>query len=342
MVTCTGSWVDLSSTIVNQGATTTGEQVNTLKFAPGRIVGGSLEISVTANLDGRVLTASTSLLVPELRIEGMNPARSEVQAEIDAAVPAAGKGGIPARDLRDALKRMACQESSSGICQEVNGLGQRQFDATDDGGIGSVILSPDNGVGVFQLTKGFKTKNGRDCSSPFEQCPEVLFDWTSNVDGGAKTLLKGKVPVAKSYPKELRSDPDYCTFIKDSINPMRVQSQLPPLGTNIGKCPAPDFTTKGQIGSGGAIGSNPPNELLEDSVRAYNGFGTQSDGWGNALHEFEPDSSVLQTEPRVQRFSQPDDLNFRFWLRVPAGSRGSKGDKDYVQHVRARDAACSH
>jgi len=106
--------------------------------------GGSLSISVRANIAGRVLTAHSS----HLDIRGTNPALQDLRA----ALP------------HNTLRRIARFESGGG----------RQFIAAADGGVGACPLwSGDNlgGVGIIQITVPRPTDN-------------QVWNWRENVAKG--------------------------------------------------------------------------------------------------------------------------------------------------------------
>jgi len=106
--------------------------------------GGSLSISVRANIAGRVLTAHSS----HLDIRGTNPALQDLRA----ALP------------HNTLRRIARFESGGG----------RQFIAAADGGVGACPLwSGDNlgGVGIMQITVPRPTDN-------------QVWNWRENVAKG--------------------------------------------------------------------------------------------------------------------------------------------------------------
>jgi hypothetical protein len=86
-------------------------------------------------------------------------ARSDIQSLIASTVPSLSLDGLGGSDLTDDTDRIACEESTTS-----GNLGQREFSAAADGGTGPVIIAPDNGVGIFQLTS----------NNPFSN-PNLLF-----------------------------------------------------------------------------------------------------------------------------------------------------------------------
>jgi hypothetical protein len=308
--TCaTGTQVDYDKDIV-QNMTTTGDGTFTLTFADqAAFRGGKLQLKASATVNGQTLTGKTP---DDLRIDGTNPQRSDVQSRIDASVPATGFLGLLQSDIQDVLKRIACRESTTpGI------LGQREFDAAANGGVGPVMASCDNGFGIFQITS----------DDPAVSTPNVLFNWITNVTKG-ESVYQGKAQIAKQYPGLLKSKAAYRNFITNTINPTRVAVGMRP----IPGFPAPSFTTVG------IIGSNPPNQLLEDAVRGYNGFAGTADPFGTALHEFIPDTQFLSTVPDNQLPGL--DNNPKVWRRVLPQERPSSGDPSYVPNVTAQSPQC--
>lgn len=107
--------------------------------------------------------------------------------------------------------------------------------------------------------------------------------------------------------------------------------------------PAPQFTTDG------LIGSDPPNQLLEDGVRGYNGFAGTA--FGIELHEFIPDENFLATVPNSELAGINNDT--RVWRRVSAQERcimgqcrisgdssTARGDLNYFNNVKNQLPQC--
>lgn len=291
---------------IEQDTTTQGEAPYLLELRErSAIRGGRLKLTASATVEGEMLEGETE---DDLRVDGTNAQRLEIQREIESGV-GGGIQDLAGGDVSDALKRMACQENQ-----------QRQFNAGPNGGIGPVTISFDDGIGIFQITL---TNN---CPNPFTDCPQVLFDWRANVAEGIANFAD-KVGPGRRYPGALRSGSStYPEFIRDTINPMRRAQGLRPLPG----IPAPSFTT------GGRLGADPPNQLLEDAVRGVNGFaGTL---FGLALHEFAPDTDFLLQVPDDELAGL--NANPRVWRRVPANERPTVGDPDYVARVTAQSPEC--
>ena len=296
--------VDFASDIV-QNVTTTGEALYTLQFNDSSAFrGGNLKLKATATVNGNSLTGETPA---GLKIVGTNPQRTMFQGYIDQANVAMGHG-LSRADVQDVLKRMACHES----------IGQRQFNAVANGGIGPALISGDDGVGLFQITNS-------PCD-PFRSCRDVMFSWQANADAGIRAFRE-KVGIAVGYPGRVRRNQQYQDFVENTINPQREAAGRRPLSG----APAPGWTTDG------VIGANPPNQLLEDSVRGYNGFaGTNQ--FGLPLHEFTPDTVFLLNATDQDLRGINNDS--RVWRRVPAAERPAVGAPNYFNLVRTSTPQC--
>lgn len=305
---CVGPKVSYDADIA-QNVTTTGDAVYTLTFNdPNAFRGGKLQLTASATVNGQLLTGTTP---DDLTIAGTNPQRVDVQSDIDSVVPSTGFLGLQTSDIQDVLKRMACRESTlNGI------LGQREFEAAANGGIGPVIVSCDNGVGMFQITSG----------NPLVTTPNVAFNWRTNVATG-ESIYQQKAQTAKQYPAVLKGNAAYHNLITNTINPARIAAGLRP----IPGFPAPPFTVVGPISSA------PSNQLLEDAVRGYNGYAGTTP-FGTALHEFIPDTTFLSTVPDNQLPGLA--TNPRVWRRVLPNERPNSGDRNYVNNVAAQSPAC--
>ena len=301
-----GSTADYSRTIV-QNSTMTGGGTFTLTFTkPSAFRGGSLQLTAAATVNGKQLKGMSP---SDLTIKGTNPQRSAIQLYSDSLVPSTGFNGLQVQDIQDVLKRIACRESN-----------QEEFAATADGGIGPAKVSCDRGVGVFQLTSG----------DPLTTTPDVAFNWKANTAGG-ESHYQGDAQHAKQYPSNLSSSSAYHTFI-DGINQTRIANGLKPLPG----FPAPQFTTSG------VIGSSPPNQLLEDAVRGYNGWaGSPPFNPSGVLHEFIPDKDFLVTVPDSELPGL--HINPAVWRRVLPAERpqcSTCGDASYFDHVKVQSPQC--
>jgi hypothetical protein len=295
--------VDFADEIV-QDTVTTGEALYTLALEdPAALRGGQLKLAATATVDGDELSGET----PDgLVIDGTNPQRSAIQGYLDQENVNPGRG-LATGDVRDALKRIACQESQ-----------QRQFRAAANGGVGPALVSGDDGVGIFQITNS-------PCD-PFAGCRAALFDWRDNIDRGI-AAFREKVGIAAGYPTSLRRSQEYQNFVDNTVNPQRVAAGLRPIPT----APAPRFTTAGLLGAA------TPNQLLEDAVRGYNGFAGRL--LGLPLHEWRPDTDYLVTATNQQLGGIQNDA--AVWQRVPVADRpAGVGDPAYLGNVTGRSPQC--
>ncbi len=292
------------------------------------VIGGSLTLEAKAVVDGVTLNAAS----PEgAVINGTNPPRTSIQSRVDLAVDGTGFSGLRKADVKDAVKRIGCQESR-----------QRQFKAAADGGTGPGLISPDNGVGAYQITSG----------NPIVKDPPIIYDWRKNTDAGT-TIFSSKTTFSKQYPGLLQSKDKYKAYISEKINKGRCMRGLDPIGlppvakkpkdtysercmaslTLIpGDAPAANFTKIN------LLGATPVNQLLEDGVRGYNGFAGPK-LFELPLHEFQPDEDFLLTVPDgdLDTLSTNSDI----WLRVPVSDRGSSGDPNYVGNVTSQQATCN-
>lgn len=319
----TGQAVNYDQDIV-QNSTTTGSAPYTLTLPdPTAFRGGHLTILATATVGGKSVTGQTP---SDLVINGTNPQRAAIQKSISDQVPNFNFRNLQVGDAVDVLQRIACFES-----------GQAQFEGGADGGKGAPLVNSGNDVGVFQIHSGNPDL--------FVTNPNIVFSWLANVTAGLSTY-QNKVGIASNYPNLMKRSAAYIAFIKNTINPQRIAAGLSPLHA----IPAPPFTFQGQIGS------NPPNQLLEDAVRGYNGYAGTAVFCCGVLHEFIPNTDFLLTVPDSEVPHLATNPNV--WLRVcsdptshgvlygPAGStscavaRGSSGDPKYVNDVAAKSPRC--
>ena len=325
-----GALVPYSSYVV-QSAQTLGAADYTLSFTDASaFMGGRLAITAKAVVDTQLTVGQKD----NLEIQGTNPRRAVLRSQVDTSVDSRTFSELISSDVKDALKRIACQESR-----------QAQFVGAPDGGIGSVLLSSDNrdGVGIFQITTAV---------TPLINNPQIAFNWRMNVNAGASVFAE-KAKFARNYPAQLRKNESYKVWIgREVINPARCNAGLQPIGLEIvpkepvdtyaarcmsilakilGDAPAPDFEKIG------AIGSSPTNRLLEDAVRGFNGYAGPK-RFDLFLHEFLPDENFLKSVPDVALGTLQQNPNV--WRRVLPSERGTEGDPQYVQKVTMKQAVC--
>jgi hypothetical protein len=338
----TGSEVDYDDDIM-QNVTTTGTATYTLTLVDDQdLLGGELTLTVTAMVNGQMITGTTPASLSSgsdtedpLEIYGTNPQRSAVQLGIVVNVPSKTYYGLQNTNVEDALQRIACEESGPAP------RGQTQFKALP-GETGPPIVAPDNGIGIMQITQS---------PDPFTDNPSIVFDWQNNIMAGIG-IFQNAARVAAQYPGILRNDSNpnkstsYQYYINNTVNPMRQAMGLMPINT----LPAPNFTTVGNVGA------SPPNQLLEDAIRLYNGPGTMHGPFDSAhLNEFQPDVNFLLTVPNAQLSTL--STNPLVWTRVCSepgngplfgpslsddctSARGSSGAPAYVNNISANLAVC--
>jgi hypothetical protein len=83
------------------------------------VVGGKLTLTATAVVNGISLNGES----PDASIQGTNPTRASIQQAIDTEVERTGLAGISSSDESDALKRIACHESTQGKMPDIGGFG---------------------------------------------------------------------------------------------------------------------------------------------------------------------------------------------------------------------------
>lgn len=306
--------------------------------------GGTLKLTATATVNSRLLTGSTP---GSLAIKGTNPGRPSIQQEIDNVVDSMAQDvqsyGLNVADVKSALKRMACQETAQR---------QAQFAASPSGGIALPIISPDNGVGVFQITNTQSCSRGILFPPQLPEppntgfCQNTLFNWKANIAEAISLFVNEKIPAADAYPEKLRNNFQYRLLIAKRINPIRTDPNRPggpllPIPTN-GELPTPDFRTTGVFGNIDPDNMT-RNQLLEDAVRSYNGFSgslvLQLVRISGGLHEFMPNIEFLKNVPNAQLPTL--NSNPQVWMRSPIAPRGSSGDPNYFFNVFSRDSNCS-
>lgn len=303
--------------------TTTGTQPVTLTVTPtGAFRGGKLKLTAKATVNGQTIEGHT----PEgLMILGKNPGAANVRLAIDQLVKTAYMG-VTTATLRDTLKKIACHESGPSP------HGQRQFNASPNGGVGMPIMDRENGVGVFQITITGEKDAEVNCplgvfyaypnADQRNYCRNVIFNWRANVAEGVRAFKEDKIKVVKGYPKTLRDSTTFANYIANTINPARVGAGKPPLPTTRPLSFVPEYTAQ---------------QLLYDAIRYYNGFGSKS-LYGSKLHEYRPHVGNLKTKTLAE-LRDPET----FWERVPGTRTERPGSPvpDYVNILLATPADCS-
>ncbi|MEO0248606.1 MAG: hypothetical protein ABIN58_03475, partial [candidate division WOR-3 bacterium] len=270
--------------------------------------GGAILYEVRATINGRELMASKD---GPIILAGNNPTRQNIQNRTVAGRVA---------DEADWLKKIAWQES----CQE-------QFATADNfsryqyRGEPKMNRGGDGGAGIMQITKTTPLPNGPSSAE--------LWDWRANVDEGKAKFDEGK-STATNFPGRVRQHPGFTQTLVNNTNTWRQQNNMQPF-TEIR---VPAFTR---------------DQLLEDAVRAFNGFGDKTDPLfpkvgtipALPLHEFTLMTQKVEIRgpdgsPQEVLVLTITDLGGGIaqaqWMRVAVGDRGSAGDPNYVENVRAQ------
>lgn len=204
--------------------------------------------------------------------------------------------------MRTAIQAALQDETLQRIaCHESR---QRQFDAPPGAVARSPLWSGDNlgGVGIFQLTYPHPTD-------------EEVWNWKANVEAG-RALLAEKRAAANSYANKITHKQKFKDMVKQ-LNADRAILNLSPITVHV-----PPFTTA---------------QLDDDSIRAFNGYGTNRDQFGMALHEFRLVMDGSQLRVHVDEAHLVGTVE---WERVPVNQRGASGDPDYVNHVHHTSPNC--
>jgi hypothetical protein len=268
--------------------------------------GGNMTVTVSTSLPGPVpLTTKRT----DMRVRGTNPAKADVQAAI--------VGNEAIKTLW--LKKMACKESK-----------QRQFATTTESNFYAYIDEPlmnrngDGGMGIMQITNNDTTKLPNDARS------DVLWDWRKNVEAGIALFQGEKWTVAQGYPARVRT----ATVSENTLAKTNSHRAF------LGEPPLAAVHIRDFVRSGGPNG----DEVLEDAVRAYNGY-LGHDQFGNVLHEFRIRTKEITGlgfvfHPTNERVEGGVLVADAVWERVPAVDRPSGGNRNYVEDVRNTDPTC--
>jgi len=281
----------------------------TIPFSSGPTLvrGGHLKLAANAIVQGHKLSASTDdkPATTDLYIRGTNPLRSDVAAVLKQD---------------PVLLQIACQESTVHHV-----LGQRQFEADQDGGRDRCMIfntRGDNGVGMMQITPPRSTAD--------------VWNWVTNGQDGYNIFYNEKRPVAVAYPGRIQS-PGSTRWeqLQNAYNAQRRQSNLPPIAITL----AP-FS---------------PTQITNDTIRGYNGW-LGDDGFPitvckngtcttlhPVLHEYRvllnaQGLLVVNVDPSGRTGIAQWDSNEIPYTDRPQGI----GDPDYVRHVLGHDTGCTH
>ncbi len=181
---------------------------------------------------------------------------------------------------------------------------QRQFDAAPGAVTKCPYWSQDNlgGVGLFQITR----------PSPTD---EEVWNWKVNAATGRNRFAE-KRRMAVNYRSQIQNSRTF-TALVNQINAERATSKSPPITVSI-----PPLSAE---------------QIEDDSIRAFNGYGDQHDQFGLNLHEFR---LVMDGQQLRVHINETTLTGTTEWERVPVNQRGPSGDLDYVNHVRNANPAC--
>ncbi len=241
-----------------------------------------------------------------LRVLGENPPRLDIQAALSTGDAS----------LTTWLHKIACQET-----RQLQFATDTRLRAFQHKGEPKMNEGGDGGIGVMQITEPSRER------LPDIRRWDVLWHWRLNIEKGLEKFEE-KIAAARNYPGRLRRSQSYQTFLQYT-NVRRATEGLPPLDAVIIR----DFQRTGPLG----------DELIEDAVRAFNGY-AGADVFGMELHEFRVRTVPVPTghafviaNERLEGSSRVADA---IWERVPTSERPASGDPEYLDHVRAKDPTC--
>jgi hypothetical protein len=198
-------------------------------------------------------------------------------------------------DIQGAIANDTLQRIATHESQQV------QFAGSPGAVVRCPLWSGDNlgGVGIFQITVPRPTD-------------AQVWDWRQNVAAGRQRLEQGRA-TARAYRGQILRSHTW-TNLTGQFNQGRRAANLPEVQIDI-----PVYTT---------------DQVEDDAIRAFNGFGSNRDQFGFALREFRlrMDGAALHvTVDEATRRGMTE------WERVPgtAAARGSSGDPNYVNNVHA-------
>lgn len=196
----------------------------------------------------------------------------------------------------DAIRRIICRESSF-----------RQFiPAPNEENALYPQFSRDDllGVGLGQITNP-------------PPSPDEVWNWRANL-AAAVSLYNEKKSIAQNYPKQVANSAGFKSLVNQ-----------------LNQALAADPTKKAKIPVAVEVKYN-DEQVLDDAIRAYNGFGAYKDDFGFPQHEFqiETDDSgnlVYTGDPSTGKVQA-------VWEKVPEDERSQNGD--YVRIVKRCSPSC--
>jgi hypothetical protein len=147
---------------------------------------------------------------------------------------------------------------------------------------------------------------------------EEAWNWSENLKVGIG-IFNDKLKIAKHYPTSVRQSNAFKKLVEKYNDKMKAQGFSVPIEVKV-----PEYKK---------------DELRDDAIRAYNGFGTGDDGFGHSIHEFRiarqanGDLTVMG-DPKTGSVSA-------VWEPVPLADRNQSEDtKKYVQTVLKKSPWC--
>jgi hypothetical protein len=247
---------------------------------------------------GAFSVAFSGLMAGQLKID--------VRANVAGQVVTASTEGLKIV-ARNPARATVQAEIADDVLQRVacHESGQRQFATTPGNTASSPLWSGDNlgGVGLFQITVPQPTH-------------DQVWNWRMNVAAGRARLEQGR-RAANNYPRQIRRSRTLAAMLT-SLNDRRRVAGRPPLGEIV----VPELT---------------PDQVEDDAIRAFNGYGGNRDQFGFPLHEFRLEMAGAELRLAIDEARLVATAS---WARVPVADRGLSGDPDYVNHVRAANPTC--
>lgn len=288
------------------GRSTTAQMPDIFK---GKIRGGRMFVSLEIKMsDGQ---SHKSREVEGPMILGENPSKQAILNQLKTSDP----------EETSWLQKIACKESGNftHFATFTNSTNYQYI------GEPRMSLNGDGGVGLMQITNQSVS-------------PEVLWDWRQNINH-SKNMFQEK----KNSSKTAISDIEKSTLFRvvmEKTNEERRRQGHPPLNDIL----VPPFSWYRLPDANGKMVDT--NLLLEDTVRAYNGYGsskrqTKLGRFRLRYHEFRlkliSDSVLAVKNERVTATGRR--VADAIWERTPLSERPRSGNLNYVEDVRKVDVA---
>jgi hypothetical protein len=269
------------------------------------ISGGDMLVKATTTLPSGLQLFAERV---DLRTLGTNPPKVDIQAALI--------GNEPIKTLW--LKKIACKESEQIQFSTANDMGKFQIE-----GEPKMNRGGDGGMGIMQYTENDST------FLPDADRWDLLWNWRKNVTAGINLFQGQKWTFALGFPAQMRTRTQSAGTLGKTNQYRASQGFLP-----LDEVHIRDFLRSGPNG----------DEVLDDAVRAYNGYGG-TDQFGGPLHEFR--LKTLNTafglvfEVEHERVAGGLRIADAVWERVPVSDRPTGiGVPNYVALVRGMDPTC--